>query len=70
EIAEQTQQGLECVDVWSCARQPTWIACFVAASPTLIGADQQPQRYAETVNVASVLIDVRVLDAPAGPSMR
>jgi len=42
-------------------RQPAWIACFVATSSTLIGADHQPQRYAETVNVASVLIDVRVL---------
>lgn len=48
-------------------RQPAWIACFVAASSTLIGADQQPQRYDETVNVASVLIDVRVLDDAGRP---
>jgi len=48
-------------------RQPAWIVCLVAASSTLIGADQQPQRYNETVDVASVLIDVRVLDDAGRP---
>jgi VWFA-related protein len=48
-------------------RHPACIACVVAALSTLIGADQQPPRYNETVNVASVLIDVRVLDDAGRP---
>src|SRR6267378_1600013 len=33
-------------------RRPAWIVCLVAASSTLIGADQQSQRYNETLDVA------------------
>ena len=38
------------------------LACLLAAGPALIAAAQQPPRYNETVNVKSVMIDVRVLD--------
>jgi VWFA-related protein len=38
-----------------------WITCLVATG-ALDAGGQQPQRYNETVNVDSVLIDVRVLD--------
>ena len=44
-----------------------WVACFTIGSATLTAAAQEPQRYNETVNVASVLIDVRVLDEAGRP---
>jgi len=40
----------------------TATALLLAASVAAIDADQQPPRYAESVDVASVLIDVRALD--------
>src|SRR5215208_1868853 len=44
-------------------RPMSTIACIVAAGSALVVADQQPRpRYDETVNVASVLIDARVLN--------
>jgi VWFA-related protein len=43
-------------------RPRTATVLLLAASVAAIDADQQPPRYAETVDVASVLIDVRALD--------
>jgi VWFA-related protein len=50
------------------ARPPSWVvwraalATLLAFSSVSIAADRQPPRYTETVDVASVLIDVRALD--------